>query len=108
MHRAAAILAGVDHCADSTLLVAGNRGEVDFDQGATDAGIAQAPPDVVALVDIAQLDAGAVNVEAVQRMGQGDFAVDVVSAVVEHAHWFVAIGQGFQGLSPACLKGLGL
>ncbi|MNF72419.1 hypothetical protein D3C84_543980 [compost metagenome] len=108
MHGDAAVLAGVHHRADTTLLIAGNRGEVDFDQGATDAGIAQAPTDVVTLVDVAQFEAGSIDINAVQRNGQGDFARSVVGAVVKHACRFFTFGQGFQCLQPACLQGLGL
>ncbi|MNR43165.1 hypothetical protein D3C85_1617640 [compost metagenome] len=98
MHGDAAVLAGVHHRADTTLLIAGNRGEVDFDQGATDAGIAQAPTDVVTLVDIAQRQAGSIVVQAVQREGQGDFTSSVVGAVVKHACRFFTLRQGLQCL----------
>ncbi|MNV73836.1 hypothetical protein D3C71_1670070 [compost metagenome] len=98
MYGDAAVFAGVHHRADTTLLIAGNRGEVDFDQGATDAGIAQAPTDVVTLVDIAQLEAGSIDIEAVQRNGQGDFAWRVVGAVVKHPCRFFTFGQGLQRL----------
>ncbi|MNC64220.1 hypothetical protein D3C75_1144050 [compost metagenome] len=73
-------------------MVAGDGGQVDFHQRAADAGIAQASTDVIALVDIAHIQALAIGIEAVQRVGQGDFGFSVVSGVVEHAHRFLPCG----------------
>ena len=108
MHRQAAVRASVDHRADSAVQVTGNGRQVDFHQGPANAGIAQAPPDVVTLVNIAQLDTMAIRIQAMQGIGQGDFSVPIVGGVIKHADRLLPFGQCLHGLQPACLQGFGL